>query len=349
MRPRTLALSPDQRAELGGVRDRDPRPYLREAAAALLKVAAGGSPRRVALGGLHKPRKPETVRRWLAKYERGGLAALVHRPRRRRGLSPPAGGGAGAAGAAGAGSPRGGAQPLAAGRPAGGAALPGGYSLSGVGKALRRRRVRLKRGRLRLHRPDPAYAAKVFRVRQVLALARRRPDRVALWFGDECGLYRQPTLAARWFPAGAEPTAALSPRANSRLRVAGGLEAVAGRVVRVAGAKVGVAKLKAFLRAPRAADPDRILVLAQDNWGVHKHPAVLAEAARLRIHLRWLPTYAPETNPIEKPWRWLKQELAHRHARADDREGLKAAARAFLDRFAHGSDDLLRYAGLCAD
>jgi transposase len=221
-----------------------------------------------------------------------------------------------------------------------------GYTLGGVSRALRRLGVRLKRGRLRLHGPDPAYADKVARIGRARALARAHPTRVALYDGDEVSCHRQPTLAGRWFPRGEEPTAALSHRANTRHRVAGALEAATGRVVRVAGSKTGVAKLRQFLRALRAADPDRYLFLVWDNWPVHAHPEVLAEAARLRIRLLWLPTYAPWENPIEKLWRLLKQTVLHHHARADDWEGLKAAIAAFLDRFEHGSTDLLRYVGL---
>lgn len=90
-----LELTPAQRAELARARAREPRPYLREIAGALLKVADGWSCRRVAREGLARPRKPETVRRWVAKYRTGGLAALAHRPRGHRGLSPPAGSGVG--------------------------------------------------------------------------------------------------------------------------------------------------------------------------------------------------------------------------------------------------------------
>lgn len=88
MRPRTLELSPAQRAELEGVRDRDRRPYLRECAAALLKVADGQPAHRVARHGLHRPRDPDTLYRWLDAYARAGVAGLVHRPRGHRGFSP---------------------------------------------------------------------------------------------------------------------------------------------------------------------------------------------------------------------------------------------------------------------
>lgn len=95
MRARTLALTEAQRAELVRARDRDPRPYLRERAGALLKVAAGWSPRRVALDGLARPRQPKTVNGWLDAYAAGGLGGLVQRARGHRGFSPSTGRGAG--------------------------------------------------------------------------------------------------------------------------------------------------------------------------------------------------------------------------------------------------------------
>lgn len=91
MRPHTLVLSEEARAALVRGRDRDPRPYYRERCAALLKIAAGQSARRVALGGLGRARKPETVRAWLAAYRERGLAGLVQRGRGHRGFSPSAG------------------------------------------------------------------------------------------------------------------------------------------------------------------------------------------------------------------------------------------------------------------
>jgi len=76
---RTLALSERQRAELEQHRDHDPRPYVRERCAALLKIAAGTSPFAVANGGLLKPRDPDTVYGWLNTYEAAGLVGVVAR------------------------------------------------------------------------------------------------------------------------------------------------------------------------------------------------------------------------------------------------------------------------------
>src|SRR4051812_27384956 len=91
MRQHTLELSEQQRIELERIRDRDHRAYLRECAAALLKVADGQSARQVAHNGLNKSRQADTVYRWLIKYNSGGIAALVHKQRGHRGFSPSAG------------------------------------------------------------------------------------------------------------------------------------------------------------------------------------------------------------------------------------------------------------------
>lgn len=229
--------------------------------------------------------------------------------------------------------------------------VPGlaGYSISGLSRLLKRLGLSRQRGRLHRHSPDPAYAAKVAQVAQAVARARAYPDQIAVCFGDEASVYRQPTWAPCWAAVGEEPTAALSPRPNTRHRLCGALNVVTGQVVATSGSRITVAHLGRFLRTLRATYPDRELLLIGDNWPVHAHGDVVAEAAALGITLLWLPTYAPWTNPIEKLWRWLKQDVLHHHRRADDWAGLKAAITEFLARFADGSAELLRYVGLCPE
>lgn len=85
---RTLSLSSEERQELERVRDRDSRPYMRERAAALLKIADGQSVYAVAKSGLLKPRKYDTVLSWLNNYL--GYRTLIPRPacNKRRAFSP---------------------------------------------------------------------------------------------------------------------------------------------------------------------------------------------------------------------------------------------------------------------
>lgn len=67
----------EEKAELEAVRDGHEKPYMREKAGALLKIADGQSPHAVALHGLLKPRDPDAVYGWLDNYEAEGVAGLL--------------------------------------------------------------------------------------------------------------------------------------------------------------------------------------------------------------------------------------------------------------------------------
>jgi transposase len=121
----------------------------------------------------------------------------------------------------------------------------------------------------------------------------------------------------------------------------------------VQGKVVGKDALCLLLTKVRAAyEADTQLFVIWDNWSVHWQQDVLTKANELNIHLLWLPTYAPWTNPIEKLWRWLKQSVLHNHQLAEHFDTLKEQVRTFLDQFTLGSPDparsadLLRYVGL---
>ncbi len=65
----------------------------------------------------------------------------------------------------------------------------------------------------------------------------------------------------------------------------------------------------------------------------------------LPIQVVGLPTYAPWPGPIEKLWRYLKQEVVHLH-QEENFAPLHDHVDAFLDQFADGSQHLLRCVGL---
>jgi hypothetical protein len=69
-------LDDQQRQQLVYHRDHDPRPYVRERASALLKVADGLCPYAVARSGLLRPRDPDTLYFWLDLYAAGGIESL---------------------------------------------------------------------------------------------------------------------------------------------------------------------------------------------------------------------------------------------------------------------------------
>ncbi len=73
----TVTLTPEQEHELRRSRDTGPKPYQRERAGALLKIAAGASATAVARRGLLRPRRPETVWHWVARFTAHGVAGLL--------------------------------------------------------------------------------------------------------------------------------------------------------------------------------------------------------------------------------------------------------------------------------
>ncbi|MFN8633531.1 MAG: IS630 family transposase [Chloroflexota bacterium] len=246
------------------------------------------------------------------------------------------------------------------------------YSLSGLWRVLAGHKLHWKRARDHLRSPDPAYQAKLARVRTLRAMVDAVPDAAVLVYLDELTYYRQPSLAAGYAAAHSDaPRAERSHRRNTPTRVIAALEARTGRVVAYQGARLGVRELVAFYQQLAAAYPGRRLYVVQDNWPVHFHPDVLAalepqtspfpflrppswptepsptaKHLDLPIQLVQLPTYAPWANPAEKLWRWLKQDVLHLHRLADDLPALRALVLSFLHAFAQGSHDLLRYVGL---
>ena len=88
--PLEITLTSEERQELETARDTHSKPYMRERCAAILKIANGQSGNQVALQGLHKPRKPDTIYEWVDRYQNEGVDGLYIRKGRGRkaGFSP---------------------------------------------------------------------------------------------------------------------------------------------------------------------------------------------------------------------------------------------------------------------
>jgi len=82
----SLSLTEEQKHELEELRDRASKPYIRERAAAILKIVEGDSGRQIALQGLLKRHAPDTIYEWVRRYLAEGKAGLEIR--RGRGRKP---------------------------------------------------------------------------------------------------------------------------------------------------------------------------------------------------------------------------------------------------------------------
>ena len=250
-------------------------------------------------------------------------------------------------------------------------------SESGLCRLLHRFEVHWKRGRDYVHSPDPDYLAKLAYNRTILLKVLSELDRFAFLFQDEMTYSRHPSVAFAYEAAGAaQPRARRSYQKEKETRLAATLDLRDGRVHFWQGKTFGIEALVSFYQQLRESMPEpQRLYIEVDNWPVHFHPDVLValepqqfpwpvyrpsnwpKEPRRKAQEKWgglnlpiqllpLPTYAPWTNPIEKLWRWLRQEVLHHHRLSEQLDTLREQVARFLQRFAQGSKDLLKYVGL---
>jgi hypothetical protein len=221
-------------------------------------------------------------------------------------------------------------------------------TLSGVHRVLDRLGVTYKRGRVSVHSPDPLYDEKLAVIQTAQSLSDTDPQRFVLLYEDELTYYRRATLAHGYAPRGSrEPDAHQGYRRNYAARIAGCLNYRTGQLFCWQRAHFDRRTLIQYYAAVQAHYPDvERIFIAQDNWPVHFHEQILTALANTKIVVLPLPTYAPWTNPIEKVWRQLYQELLHLHDFGDRWLDLKQAVTEWLAQFRDGSLDLLHYVGL---
>jgi len=244
-------------------------------------------------------------------------------------------------------------------------------SLAGLCQLLKRLRICWNRARAHVHSPDPNYIEKLSSAK--INFLSINLETNTFLFQDEFTFYRQPSLAHAYEAVGKQqPLAELGWRSNLAWRIAAGMNGHTGQVTYVQGYHIGIRQLLQLYQQIVFAYPHaQMICIAQDNWPVHYHPDVCqalqsqdwkwppklppnwpteaspkAKSLNLPIRLLPLPTYASWTNPIEKLWRKLQQEVLHLHRFEDDWDSTKQAVTTFLDQFAQGSSDLLRYVGL---
>lgn len=227
------------------------------------------------------------------------------------------------------------------------------YSLSGVWRLLQRYGLKLRTAQVQQYSPDPDYEQKEAHLIQCLQQTAQNPQQVVFLFMDEMGYYGWPEAGQVWTEAAPTPAPKTDhQQAKQQLwRLIGVLNALTGQVDYLDNYIVGRAKvIEMYQHISQRYDWASRIYVAQDNWSIHKHDEVMTALAQLpRIEPVWLPTYAPWLNPIEKLWRWLRQDVLKMHRLAAQWSELRQRVNTFLDQFADGSSDLLRYVGLAGN
>jgi len=244
---------------------------------------------------------------------------------------------------------------------------------AGMAQLLKRLGIGYKRARDYVHSPDPAYQQKLDLIERRRLRNEEAREAYPFLYLDELTYYRQPTLARAYESRGCQqPLARRSLRSETHFRVLGALDAATGRLHFLQRKTTSTASFVTFWYQLAQAYPQAETIdVVVDNWPVHFHPDVLAplqpqafpfppklpanwptepsaraKVDNLPIQLLCLPTYASWLNPIEKLWRWLKQDVLHLHRLSDDWLGLRQQVADFLSAFSDGSQELLRYVGL---
>lgn len=223
-----------------------------------------------------------------------------------------------------------------------------GYSDGGIYKVLKRLGFSKKQALNFIHSPDPNYRFKWQRILAAYQEALENPETVVLLFQDELTYYRRARLKQRWQKQGA--TAKRHYQAtgsNTKARITATLNALTGQVLFLQRSKVGRRELAAFYAQVSQAYPTATRIyLVQDNWPVHRHPDVMDALEQQQLTPLFLPTYASWLNPIEKLWRWLRQDVLHDHDEAKNFKRLRQRVIDWLAQFADRSLELLHYVGI---
>lgn len=221
-------------------------------------------------------------------------------------------------------------------------------------RRLRRWALPRKRSRDHLHSPDPRYTEKLLDLGVARLDAACSPHTHVFLYADEFTYYRQPEPGMTYWERGSgghcQPLAHRSPLCNTHRRIIAALDAQTGRVVSYQAATLRHDKLIRFLHRVRAAyGPEVAITLAWDNWPNHHLDGVRAAADAARITLLSLPTYAPWTNPIEKLWDKLKENILRLHPWSGQWKELCQQVTTWLAQLEYGSFALLRSSGLLPD
>jgi transposase len=173
-----------------------------------------------------------------------------------------------------------------------------------------------RRPRPVVHRPDPLRQAKLRALRRLL---RRLPTGETVVFQDEVDVNLNPEIGGMWMRRGQQAEVE-TPGGNAKRYLAGSMNWRTGTLLVTEGSKRDGALFVRHLEDLRhRLRRYRVIHVICDNARFHqaakcKRVREYLERWGHRIVLHYLPTYAPETNPIERVWWHLHDEITRNHS-----------------------------------
>jgi transposase len=182
-----------------------------------------------------------------------------------------------------------------------------------VRRSLHEAHLVWRRPRPVLRRQDPLRAEKLTQLRRLLE---GLPDDETVVFEDEVDLNLNPKIGSLWMPRGRQAEV-VTPGDNEKCYAAGSLHWRSGKLFLTVGPKRNGERFVRHLHDLRRQlrRYTKIHVIC-DNAKFHYDCAAVWEFCyryQGRVELHFLPKYAPETNPIERIWWVLHEQVTRNH------------------------------------
>ncbi len=164
---------------------------------------------------------------------------------------------------------------------------------------------------------------------------------------DESGFYLLPARVRTYAPRGQTPILRL-PLTRAHMSVIGALTEHGRLLLRMQRCAYRSHAVVRFLKHLLQHIPGKLLVI-WDGSPIHRSrriKAFLSSDAAKRLQLERLPPYAPDLNPVEYVWRYLKH-MALRNVCCDTLEELQYELRLAVANLRHKLDVLLTFPHHC--
>lgn len=142
----------------------------------------------------------------------------------------------------------------------------------------------------------------------------RRKWQAMLYFQDESGISLTPVLGRTWAPKGKTPKVLVTGKRGG-FCVTSAVSPAGKMVFRIEKKKVNADKHIEFLKKIMKQHPNRKIIVVEDSAPVHKAKKVdkFVEENKNKLAVYRLPSYAPELNPTEHVWAYLKAHELKTH------------------------------------
>ncbi|MCM3735190.1 IS630 family transposase [Bacillus cytotoxicus] len=169
---------------------------------------------------------------------------------------------------------------------------------------------------------------------------------MVLLYQDETHVRAYQSLHATWSQRGSQrqiPTYGH----HASVTIFGTVNAQTGEVVHQTASSCKQEDFLSFLSYVLKQYEDKFVVMVTDNARIHKSKLVqdFLHEQKERLMLVYLPPYSPNLNPIERLWKWLKQQvIANRFH--PTQASIKESVQDFLSDIAITPQAVLRRLGL---